>query len=169
MNKLGKIIVIISVISIVGFAATSFADRGRGWGGGGNCWGRGGGSGQFNSAAPGSQGNLSEQEAEQIKAARQAFFEETRELRDNRYQKKLELRNEMAKDNPDVEKAVALQKELSELEGLLAQKRIEHRIKMQKENPDYFAGRGYGRGYGYGPRGMGKGRGYGGGCGDCTY
>ena len=110
-----------------------------------------------------------DQEIEQMGAARRSFFEETRELRDNRYQKELELRNELAKDNPDVETALALQKELSDLQGQLAQKRIEHRIKMQKENPDYFVGRGYGRGYGYGPRGMGKGRGYGGGCGDCTY
>jgi Spy/CpxP family protein refolding chaperone len=178
MNKLGKIIVVVAIIGIVGYAATSFAGRGRGWGcggncwgqgGGGNCWGQGGGWNQRGSAAPGSQGNLSEQEIEQLQTARQAFFEETRELRDNLHRKELELRSEMAKENPDVEKAVALQKALSELRGQLAQKRIEHRIKMRKENPGYFAGGGYGRGYGYGPRGMGQGRGYGGRCGGCTY
>jgi len=76
----------------------------------------------------------------------------------------------MAKQDPDVNKAVALQKEISELEGQLDQKRVEQRIKMQKENPDFFAGRGAGRGYGYGPGGMGMGRGFqgrgGGGCWD---
>ena len=168
MNKMGKIIVIMAIIGIIGYAATSFAGWGRGWGGGGNCWGQGGDWNQRGSAAPGSRRNLSEQEIEQLENARQAFFEETRELRDQLYQKKLALRNEMVKENPDVEKALALQKELSELQGQLAQKRIAHRIKLRQENPDYFAGRGYGRGYGYGPRGMGKGRGYGG-CGDCTY
>ena len=116
---------------------------------------------------------LSDQDIDKLNKERQAFFEDTRELRENRYQKELELRSEMAKQDPDVNKAVALQKEVSELEGQLAQKRVEQRIKMKKENPDLFAGRGYGkggggmgRGYGMGPGGMGRGfqgRG-GGGC-----
>ena len=170
MNKLGKIIVVIAIVGVVGFAATSFAGWGRGWGGGGNCWGQGGGGncwgqgggyGQRGSAAPGSKGNLSDQDIDKLNQQRQAFFEDTRELREQRYQKELELRSEMAKQDPDVNKAVALQKEISELQAQLDQKRIEQRIKMQKENPDFFAGRGYGRGYGYGPRGFGMGRGYG--------
>ena len=173
MNKFGKIIVVVAIVGVVGYAATSFAGWGRGWGGGGNCQGQGGGWGQRGSAAPGNQGNLSDQDIDKLQKERQAFFEDTRELRDKRYQKELELRSEMAKQDPDVNKAVALQKEVSELEGQLNQKRVEQRIKMQKENPDLFAGRGYGkggggmgRGYGMGPGGMGRGfqgRG-GGGC-----
>jgi len=162
MNKLGKIIIGVAIIGIVGYAATSFAGWGRG-GGGGNCWGQGGGYGQrgSGSAAPGNQGNLSDQDIDKLQKERQAFFEDTRELRENVYQKELELRSEMAKQDPDVNKAVALQKEVSELEGQLAQKRVEHRIKMQKENPDLLAGRGYGMGRGYGKGGGGQGRGYG--------
>ena len=172
MNKLGKIFIGVAIIAvigtIVGFAATSFAGWGRG--GGGNCWDQGGGWGQRGSSAPGNRGNLSEQDREKLNQARQAFFEETRELREQLYQKELELRSEMAKPDPDVTIAVALQKEVSELKGRLDQKRIEQRIKMQKENPDLFAGRGYGRGYGYGPRGKGMGRGFGDGRGGgCWY
>ena len=171
MNKLGKIIVGVAIIGIVGgivgFAATSFAGWGRGSGGGGNCWAQGGGWGQRGSAAPGYQGNLSDQDVDKLNQERQAFFEDTRELREKLYQKELELRSEMAKQDPDVQQAVALQKEISDLEGQLDQKRVEQRIKMQKENPDFFAGRGAGRGYGYGPRGKGMGRGFGGCGGDC--
>jgi len=171
MNKFGKVMIVVAIVGIAGYAATSFAGWGRG--GGGNCWGEGGGYGQRGSAAPGNQGNLSDQDMDKIQKERQAFFEDTRVTRENLYQKELELRSEMAKQDPDVNKAVALQKEVSELEGQLNQKRIEQRIKMKKENPDLFAGRGYGkggggmgRGYGMGPGGMGRGfqgRG-GGGC-----
>jgi zinc resistance-associated protein len=171
MNKLGKIIVVVAIIGIVGgivgFAATSFAGWGRGSGGGGNCWGQGGGWGQRGSAAPGSQRNLSDQNIDKLNQERQAFFEDTRELREKLNQKRLELRSEIAEQDPDVNKALALQKEVSDLEGQLDQKWVEHRIKMQKENPDFFAGRGAGRGYGYGPRGKGMGRGFGGCGGDC--
>jgi Spy/CpxP family protein refolding chaperone len=163
MNKLGKIIVIAAIIGMVGYAATSFAGWGRGWGGGGYCQGQGGGWGQrgSGSAAPGNQGNLSDQDIDKLQKERQTFFEDTREMRENLYQKELELRSEMAKQDPDVNKAVALQKEVSELEGQLSQKRVEQRLKMQKENPDLFAGRGYGMGRGYGKGGGGMGRGYG--------
>jgi hypothetical protein len=110
---------------------------------------------------------LSDQDIDKLNQERQAFFEDTRELRDKLNQKRLELRSTIAKQDPDVNKALALQKEVSDLEGQLDQKRIEQRIKMQKENPDFFAGRGAGRGYGYGPRGKGMGRGFGGCGGDC--
>ena len=159
MNKFGKIIIIAAIIGVVGYAATSFAGWGRG--GGGSCRGQGGGWGQRGSAAPGNQGNLSDQDLDKLNQARQEFFEDTRDLRENLNQKELELRSEMAKQDADVNKAVALQKEVSELEGQLSQKRVEQRLKMQKENPDLFAGRGYGMGRGYRKGGGGMGRGYG--------
>ena len=108
MNKLGKIIMVVAIIGIVGYAATSFAGWGRGVGG--NCWGQGGGKGYR-----GYQGNLSDQDLDKLNQARQAFFEETRELRENLYQRKLELRSEMAKQEPDVNKALLIQKEVSNL------------------------------------------------------
>jgi len=166
MSNLSKAIIALAIIGVVGFAATSFAGWGRG--GGGNCRGQGGGWAQRGSGPAGYQNNLSDENLDKLNKERQAFFEDTRQLRENLYQKELELRSEMAKKDPDAKKAVGLQKEISELESQLAQKRVEQRIKMQKENPEIFAGRGYGQGRGYGKgRGYGMGRGSqdcGGGC-----
>jgi Spy/CpxP family protein refolding chaperone len=165
MKNLSKVIIIIAIIGIVGYAATSFAGWGHGWGRGGGgeyCNGPGGGRGY--------QGNLSDEQIEKFSTERQAFIEDTGELRQTLYQKQLELRSELAKQDPDAKKAVEIQKEISELESQLGQKRIEHRIKMQKENPEFFSGRGYGsggRGMGRGFYGKGMGRGFqgqGGGC-----
>ncbi len=160
MKNLSKAIIAVTVIGVIGFAATSFAGWGRG--GGGNCWGQGSGWGQRGVGPAGFQGNLSDEEIDKLNQERQAFFEDTRELRENLYQKELELRSEMAKQEPDAKIAVSLQKDISQLKGQLDQKRVEHRIKMQKENPDFFADRGFGQGRGYGKgRGYGNGRGYG--------
>jgi zinc resistance-associated protein len=167
MNNFGKAVIVLAIVGVVGFAATSFADWGRG--GGGNCWGPGAGWAQRGGAPYGNQGNLSDEDLDRLNKERQAFFEDTRELRQQLYQKDLELRSEMAKKDPDANKAGAIQKEISDLEGQLAQKKISHRIKMQKENPDFFAGGGYGRGYGHGPRGRGMGRGFSGRGGGCWY
>ncbi|MBT8369357.1 MAG: periplasmic heavy metal sensor [Deltaproteobacteria bacterium] len=165
MNNFAKAVIVVAIIGIVGFAATSFAGWGRG--GGGNCWGQGSGWAQRGSGPAGYQSNLSDDEIDKLNNERQAFFEDTRELRGKLYQKELELRSELAKKDPDAKKAAGLQKELSDLESQLDQKRVDHRIKMQKANPDVFAGRGYGQGRGYsmGRGGMGRGfQGRGGGC-----
>jgi zinc resistance-associated protein len=169
MDNIAKGVAVLAIAGIVGFAATSFAGWGRG--GGGNCGGQGGGWGQRGSAAPGYQGNLSDEQITRLDKERQVFFEETQNLRENLYQKELELRSELSKDDPDAQKATGLQAEISELTAQLDQKRIDHRIKMKKENPEFFAGRGYGqggRGMGRGFNGQGMGRGFRGqGCGGC--
>ena len=158
MNNFAKTLTVLAIAGIVGFTATSFA----GWGkGGGNCQGQDSGWGQRGVAPSGYQGNLSDEQITRLDKERQAFFEETRDLRKNLNQKELELRSELAKHDPDAQKAAGLQAEISELTAQLDQKRIAHRIKMQKENPEFFAGRGYGKG----GRGMGRGfHGQGGGC-----
>lgn len=163
INNLSKVLLIFAIAGIVGFAATSFAGWGRG--GGGNCWGQGTGWSQRDYAAPGYQGNLSDEDSAKLEKERQAFFEETSDIRDNLYQKELELRSELAKKDADAEKAVGLQKEISDLESQLDQKRLAHRIKMKKENPQFAdRGDGYGEGRrmgpGYGSRGMRSGYGF---------
>jgi len=159
MNKFSKTIIVLAIIGIVGYAATSFAGWGRG--GGGYCQGQGSGWTQRGSGPAGYQNDLNDEDLDKLNKERQAFFEDTRELRENLYQKELELRSELAKKDPDAQIAVGLQKEISDLESQLGQKRVENRIKMQKENPDFFAGRGYGQGRGYGTGGRGMSRGYG--------
>ena len=167
MNNFAKVVTVVAIAGIVGFAATSFAGWGRG---GGNCQGQGSGWGQRGAAPSGYQGNLSDEQITRLDKERQAFFVETRSLRENLYQKELELRSELAKEDPDAQKAAGLQAQISDLTAQLGQKRIDQRLKMQKENPEFFAGRGYGKGgsgmgRGFQGRGMGRGfRGQGGGC-----
>jgi zinc resistance-associated protein len=161
------ILLVLAVVGIVGFSAPSFAGWGRG--GGGNCPMAGGGYGPGGGAGPGGGTDLTDEEIAALQKERNAFFEQTRDLRDNLYQKGLELRAEMAKQNPDAKKAAGLQKEVSGLQGELAQKTLDQRLKMQKENPKLY-GKGFGRGMGMGPGGgrgpgSGMGMGMGGGCG----
>ena len=170
MNYFAKAMTVLAIAGIVGFAATSFAGWGRG--GGGNCWNQGYGRGQGGYAPSGNQGSMSDDQITRLDKERQAFFEETRDLRENLYQKELELRSELAKEDPDAQKAAGLQAEISDLTAQLDQKRINHRIKMQKDNPEFFAGRGYGkggRGMGRGFSGQGMGQGFRGQGGCCGY
>jgi len=164
MNNFSKAVIVVATIGIVGFAATSFAGWGRG--GGGYCQGQGSGWAQRGSGPGGYQNDLSDEDLDKLNKQRQAFFEDTRDVRGKIYQKQLELQSELAKKDPDAKKAAGLQGEISDLSGQLNQKRVDHRIKMQKENPDFFAGRGfgmhrgYGKGMGYGKGGRGMGQGY---------
>jgi hypothetical protein len=160
--KFNQVILILGILGIVGFAATSFAGWGRG--GGGYCWGQGPGWFSRGSVGPGYSSDLTDEQIATLDTERQAFLKDTAELRDGLYQKQLELRSELAKKDPDVQKALGLQKEISDLRGQLDQKQLAYRLKMQKDFPelagrgDGFAGPKYGRhrmGPGYGPRAMG--------------
>ena len=51
MNNFGKAVIVLAIIGVIGFAATSFAGWGRG---GGNCWGQGAGWAQRGSGPAGS-------------------------------------------------------------------------------------------------------------------
>jgi hypothetical protein len=48
------------------------------------------------------------------------------------YAKRLELRGELAKKDPDAKKAAELQGEISKLQAEFDQKRIDHLIKVRK-------------------------------------
>lgn len=100
-------------------------------------------------------GDLKEEDIRKLNEQRNAFLEETKNLRNDLYEKRFELRSELARQKPDSEKAVKLQKEISELKNQFDQKRIGHMLEMKKINPNTgrgFAGRGPG-GYKAGFRG----------------
>ena len=164
-SKTGKIFMVIGIVAIFAIAATSFAGWGRGQGGYGYHMGpgygmhRGWADGPRGYGGQGYQSDLSDEEITKLDQERRAFFEATSDLRENLYQKELELRSELAKPEPDAKKAAGLQKEISNLESELAQKRLDQQIKIRKD----FPRSGY-RGQGYGQYGRGMGRGmYGGG------
>jgi len=181
-RNFGKIIMVLTLTAVLGFGANAFAGWGRGYGhgpgmrydrGGGHGpgmgYGRGGGYGREMGPGFGGFGYGSDLNAEDLKKLvekRAAFFEATKNLRNDIFEKRLELRSELAKQDPDAQQAAKLQKEISELETRFDQKRIGHRLEMKKINPN--VGRGFGgRGRGFGGRGQGfggRGQGFGGPC-----
>lgn len=101
----------------------------------------------------GGEQNLSDEQIAAVEKARREFFESTRKLRDRIYRKRLEIRSELARENPNEKVLIGLQKELSGLEGDFDQARITHQLKMRKLVPDVAEGyrsRGFGPGAGGG-------------------
>ena len=80
--------------------------------------------------------DLSKEDAEKLKAAGQRYMEETADLRQAAYEKTAALKAELAKKSPDVARASAIQKEISDIEAQLDQKDLEHIIEMKKIAPD---------------------------------
>ncbi|MGD8298893.1 MAG: hypothetical protein PVG67_21010, partial [Desulfobacterales bacterium] len=76
MNNFAKLVILLAIAGIVGFAATSFAGWGRG--GAGNCRGQGSGWGQREFTPADCRGNLNEEQMTRLNENRRAFFEETR-------------------------------------------------------------------------------------------
>lgn len=150
-----KTIVVVTILAIIGFGTYAFAGWGmdydrHGWGHHGPGWHHGGGDERGYGYM---RDDLSDDEIAALEREREAFFEATENLRQDIYAKRLALKSELAKKDPDVKKAQELQKEISNLEATIDQKRVDHMIKMKKINP--HAGRGYGSG-----RGRGLGGGY---------
>jgi zinc resistance-associated protein len=85
--------------------------------------------------------DLKNEDIKALEEERAVYLKSTDGIRRDLYSKELELRSELYKENPDVSKAGALQKKISELESELDQKRIGHMIKIRKLNPN--AGRGF--------------------------
>jgi len=137
-GNLIKGMMILAVVSMIGLGATAYAGWGMGYGHHG--WGMedremGYGPGPGNRGR-GYRSDLSEEELAKVDEERNAFFEDTESLRQKMYQKNLELRSELAKENPDAGKASNLQKGISDLENQFNQKRLDHMLRMKKINPD---------------------------------
>jgi Spy/CpxP family protein refolding chaperone len=147
--NVGKIAMVIGIVALLGIGVNAFAGWGKGWHRGPG-WHRGG----WGMENPGYGYNLSDEEIKALEKERQAFYNETESIRQDLYAKDLELRSELAKETPDVQKAARLQTEISKLESQLDQKRVDHLIKMRKLNPNAGRGRGFmgSGGMGYGPR-----------------
>jgi len=165
----------VALAAVLAVASYAFADWGRGWGHRGYGphhrgmmeYGAGPGAqgGEFYcGSGPGTgagRSGLTEEQLERIEQQRQSFFTETEPLRQKLYEKKMALRSELAKENPDLDSAKQLQGEISDLRAEFDQKRLEHRIEMRKIAPESggaamgrggrsLGGGGYGSAYGYG-------------------
>lgn len=105
--------------------------------------------------------SLTDEQQKALDQERQAFLNATESSRQDLYAKNLELRSELAKDNPDAQKAATLQEEISKLASEIDQKQLDFMLNARKVAPDAVRGymmggiMGYGPGYGNGagPRG----------------
>jgi len=155
-----KILLMAGFLTIVMAGGTS-ADMGRGQGYRGQMhhgsdWHHGG----YGAPGWGASANLSEEDITKLDEERKAFFADTKDLRREVYQKRLELASEMAKQNPDPARAANIQKEISAAKAQLAQKHLDHIFRVRKINPDLGMGFGGGDHMGFGmmhPGMMGRG------------
>jgi zinc resistance-associated protein len=159
-----RIVTIAGIVLLVAAIAVPAFAHGRGWGRGhympgywrggpGSCWQQGSG-----------YENLTEEQRSQLDKLHQTFRDENAQLRDQVRSKSAELDTLLNSSNPDAEKALALQKEISDLGAKMAQNRLNFQLEARKIAPEVPFGRGYGRGYGPGKgyeqsmRGYGPGR-----------
>jgi zinc resistance-associated protein len=175
-----KSLLMLFLMVFLGFPASGLADSGMGYGpypgwghGPMHAWHHG----EDDGPGFGCWGDLSKEDIQKLEKERADFFEATKNLRGKIYQKRLELKSELAKESPDAKKAAELQTEISGLKAEFDQKRLNHFLNMKKISPDIgrgFGGRhgmmgpGYrmgpgmmGPGYGMGPGMMGPGYGMG--------
>ncbi len=65
------------------------------------------------------------------------FDEETANLRNDIYQKRIELRNLLSASEVDITKAKALQAEINKLQNELSEKRLTAELEFRKDNPNW--------------------------------
>lgn len=161
-----RIITIVGIIALVGVMvapALAYSPRGgsgeqmvgpRG-GGPADCPGHG--RGHYGDRA----GSITEEQRAELDKLHQKFFDETAQVRTDLLAKKGALRTLLQTSNPDEAKALALQKEISDLKGKMAEARIKYLFEARKINPDACIGwEGHGRGgYGRHMKDFGHGRG----------
>jgi zinc resistance-associated protein len=161
-QKMKKIIIVLSGLFLVTILATSAFSWGHHWRGGGHMMGNWGRDyddrGQYNKYG---YETLTEEQRAKLTDLDKKFYDETKDLRDNLWTKSTELNTVLNNENPDIEKAKALQKEINDLRAELDSKGLEYQVEARKIVPDARYGRGYGRGYGHHMWGGGTGRGYG--------
>jgi len=93
--------------------------------------------------------NLSDTDAAKLEASQEKFYEDTRMLRDQINKKRIALSDEMEKSNPDQDRVLAIQKELSSLQSDFDQKALAHQLEVRKLLPEDYRGSGYGHGPAY--------------------
>lgn len=155
-----KMFAIVGILALAAVIAVPVMAQGPGYGRGRHMQGyRGGDPGSCPWYGRG-YGNLTDDQRGQTDALYQKFFDQTAQIRSQIWAKNGELNVLMNTSNPDLEKAKALQKEISDLKGQMAQERINLYAELKKIDPDARFGQAGGRGRGYG-QGWGRGYGYG--------
>jgi len=82
-----------------------------------------------------SRSDLTYEQVEALKEAKDEFREETRDMKHEIKVKNFELKAELAKKKPDFKTAMNIQKQISYYKAQLDEKHIEHFIKIKLINP----------------------------------
>ena len=162
-----KILAVVGILALAAVVAVPVMAQGPGYGRGRQMQGYRGGDPEACPRYGWGYGNLTDEQRDQMDALHQKFFDQTAQVRSQMWAKKAELNVLMNTSNPDLEKARALQKEISDLRAKMAQERINLYAETKKIDPDARFGQGWGRGKGFGPGpcggndgGYGMGRGW---------
>ncbi len=91
--------------------------------------------------------DLTDEQRAGLTAARENFFAETQELREQMREKRWALRDELAKPTPDAATAAQLQSELSQLQSQFDQSALNHKLEVRQILPDDVAMGNFGRGH----------------------
>ncbi len=157
MNSKKTIIGGIIIVSIIALSAIAFADYGYG----GRMMGYGGGHmmgpGYNHGYMMGQEyygghmmgwdngyENLSGEQRAALDAAQEKFDNETIDLRRQIDEKQFALHNELIKENPNNDKVVDLQKEISKLQAAFDRKAVEHELEIRKLLPENEQRQSYG-------------------------
>lgn len=147
----------LGVLLVAAAVAAPVMAWGPGWGRDGRMMGGGGYGPGYCWDRDRASTDLTPDQKAKLDELEDKFSSETRELRSQLWSKQEELEDVMEASTPDVERAKALQKEITDLRAKLSDKRLDYELEARKIAPE--AGTKYGRGYGRGMRGFGPGRG----------
>ena len=145
-----NVLIVLGIVLLVGVFAYPALSDGPGWGWGHHMrgyWDRDQGYGPMHDRG---YGTLSDEERGKLEELDRKYYQETETIRDQIVNKSEELDVVMDNQNPDLERAKALQSEISKLRADLDQKELKYDLEARKIVPEQRFGSGYGRGYGRG-------------------
>ena len=157
-----RLTLLIGILLLAGVMSVPVVALSQGWGWGHpmmGYWGNSPGYGGY-------YGNLTSQQRSKLDTLTQKYYDETRGLQDQIWTKSGELNALLSSANPDMDKAKALQKEISDLQAKMDEQTLTYQLEARKIAPDQRLGYGYGW-YGHHMGAYGRGMGYGYGPGYC--
>ena len=127
MKKITGITLLVMALAIPVFAWGP--GMGRGFGPGRNC-----------DNCP--KNNLTAEQQEKMDSLHKTYQDKTTDARNEIMKKQIDLNAEINKDNPDLKKAKAIQKDINELQAKINDAHLEFIIEAKKVNPDMPFGKG---------------------------
>ncbi len=126
-----RLATILGVMVLAGVLVAPVFAWGPGWGWGHHMMGYWGSDPGY----VGGYGNLTSEQRNQLNALDRKFYDQTADLRNQIWTKSSEVDSILNTANPDLEKAKALQKEISELRARLDEENLNYQLEARKIAP----------------------------------